>query len=231
MPKLSSSVSRAAFEHHCNAHKQLTNTLYLELLKDASVLSLQPSMRPALDLSFAVGVSTQTAKLHRRLTLQGFRLALTNFKSRFDPKTAEQVDLALHAYINAMQIDPTPVLLQADACLDKNLPTTIVDDDSASTSSSSSIASKPVPCDDDGTADALPAVFQRLLSPATFTGTHRARFDKQGHGRGAAGRDSVAKGTGSVALTYRGGPNASLASITNRCPADIRGVPLGASKH
>jgi hypothetical protein len=210
MPKLPSSLSRAVFALHCNSKKQLTNTLYLELLKDAKVLSIQPNMYPALDLSFAVGVSTQTTRLHRRLTLQGFRLAIANFKSRFEATTAEQIDAALQLYSSTQAAYSEGA--QVDASTDNNLPIYVTNPPESE-------------------VDELPAVFQRLLSPITYTGTHRARFDRQGQGKGAVGRDVVAKGTGSVALTYRGGPNASLASITNRCAADVRGVPLAASKH
>eukprot|EP00045_Choanoeca_perplexa_P002685 m.25955 g.25955 ORF g.25955 m.25955 type:complete len:241 (+) comp11649_c0_seq1:74-796(+) len=230
MPQGQPSDLCLAFKKHCNSSKQLTNTLYLELLKDADILSLQPNMRPALDMSFAVGVSTQSAKLHRRLTLQGFKLAMANFKSRFDLTMAARIDQTLHTYVHPTEAKAAPLSTEN---LDKNCSETI------SQQQPSLCLSSTVPSEADcpslstsetnpSADDTLPAVFQRLLSPKSFTGTHRVRFDGEGHGKGADGRDVVAKGTGSVAMTYRGGPNASLASITNRCAADVRGVPLAA---
>jgi hypothetical protein len=42
------------------------------------------------------------------------------------------------------------------------------------------------------------AVISKLTNPQLYTGTHRHRFDKEGKGRGLAGRDYLAKGAGSV---------------------------------
>lgn len=42
------------------------------------------------------------------------------------------------------------------------------------------------------------SIFDRLTDPSSFHGTHKHRFDKDGHGRGLEGRDSVAKGGGYV---------------------------------
>jgi hypothetical protein len=43
------------------------------------------------------------------------------------------------------------------------------------------------------------SIFDRLNDPSSFHGTHKHRFDGDGHGRGLEGRDSVAKGNGYVA--------------------------------
>eukprot|EP00762_Andalucia_godoyi_P000132 ANDGO_02254.mRNA.1 hypothetical protein AMSG_11699 len=40
------------------------------------------------------------------------------------------------------------------------------------------------------------SIFDRLADPSSFHGTHKHRFDKDGHGRGLDGRESVAKGPG-----------------------------------
>ena len=72
-------------------------------------------------------------------------------------------------------------------------------------------------------------VFSRLCDASTYTGMHKYRFDRHGRGRGLAGRDSVCKGSGSVAPVYHGGQVLGLGSICNRQPADRRGVPLSAS--
>lgn len=71
-------------------------------------------------------------------------------------------------------------------------------------------------------------VFSRLCNPSTYTGTHKYRFDHDGRGRGLAGRDSVCKGSGSVAPVYHGGQVLDLSSICNRQPANRRGIPLTA---
>eukprot|EP00941_MAST-03F_sp_MAST-3F-sp1_P002006 g2006.t1 len=41
-------------------------------------------------------------------------------------------------------------------------------------------------------------IFDKLTDPKLYTGTHKHRFDKNGKGRGKAGRDSVPTGTGSM---------------------------------
>lgn len=49
------------------------------------------------------------------------------------------------------------------------------------------------------TSEKKSSIFDRLADPSSFHGTHKHRFDADGHGRGLDGRDSVAKGTGYVA--------------------------------
>lgn len=56
------------------------------------------------------------------------------------------------------------------------------------------------------------SVFDRLTDSRAYTGTHKERFDAHGNGLGLAGRDHIAKGTGTT-TTYRGGPVSSLAQI------------------
>lgn len=55
------------------------------------------------------------------------------------------------------------------------------------------------------------SIFDRLTDPSTYHGTHKERFNSDGTGRGLAGRDSVAKGAGSV-----GGRVGDLSSQVNR---------------
>jgi hypothetical protein len=42
------------------------------------------------------------------------------------------------------------------------------------------------------------SIFEKLLDPELYTGTHKHRFDYLGHGKGLHGRDSTAKGPGSL---------------------------------
>lgn len=42
-------------------------------------------------------------------------------------------------------------------------------------------------------------VYAKLTDTSQYTGAHRERFDADGHGRGAAGRDVGGKGAGSTA--------------------------------
>jgi len=42
------------------------------------------------------------------------------------------------------------------------------------------------------------SVFDRLTNSKNYTGAHKHRFDESGKGRGKAGRDVIAKGSGSV---------------------------------
>ena len=39
-------------------------------------------------------------------------------------------------------------------------------------------------------------IFDRLTDHEQYTGAHKHRFDKNGHGKGLAGRDSIQKGAG-----------------------------------
>lgn len=49
------------------------------------------------------------------------------------------------------------------------------------------------------------SIFDKLTDPSLYTGTHKHRFDpKTGKGLGLAGRDSIAKGYGTV-NRYGGG--------------------------
>eukprot|EP00771_Trimastix_marina_P000456 gnl/Trimastix_PCT/1477.p1 GENE.gnl/Trimastix_PCT/1477~~gnl/Trimastix_PCT/1477.p1 ORF type:complete len:193 (+),score=24.04 gnl/Trimastix_PCT/1477:82-660(+) len=54
------------------------------------------------------------------------------------------------------------------------------------------------------------SIFDRLTDTSLYTGTHKGRFDDNGRGRGKAGRDSVAKGTGHGALQSFDVPNVTL---------------------
>ncbi|KAL2918498.1 hypothetical protein HK105_201899 [Polyrhizophydium stewartii] len=56
------------------------------------------------------------------------------------------------------------------------------------------------------------SVFDRLTDTKAYTGTHKERFNDDGSGRGLAGRDAVAKGSGTVGV-YRGGDVKSLSQI------------------
>eukprot|EP01012_Entosiphon_sulcatum_P049803 TRINITY_DN6850_c0_g1_i1.p1 TRINITY_DN6850_c0_g1~~TRINITY_DN6850_c0_g1_i1.p1 ORF type:complete len:281 (-),score=19.83 TRINITY_DN6850_c0_g1_i1:32-874(-) len=59
-------------------------------------------------------------------------------------------------------------------------------------------------------------VFDRLTNPKLFTGTHQFRFDENGRGLGAQGRDTGPKGKGSLptfATTF-GGQRVKLEEIT-----------------
>lgn len=55
-------------------------------------------------------------------------------------------------------------------------------------------------------------IFDRLTDTSKYTGTHKERFDQNGRGLGLAGRDSVAKGSGTF-TQYRGGDVKNLAQI------------------
>lgn len=70
----------------------------------------------------------------------------------------------------------------------------------------------------------LPEVFNRLTDPKQFTGSHKFRFDSAtGRGRGLAGRQ-YQRGCNNESGAYNA--QISLAEITDRSPADVRGVPL-----
>ena len=56
-------------------------------------------------------------------------------------------------------------------------------------------------------------VFEKLTDYRLFTGHHKHRFDKEGRGKGLAGRDSTAKGAGHSAAPYRGGNVHEIAQI------------------
>ncbi len=58
-------------------------------------------------------------------------------------------------------------------------------------------------------------IFDRLTDPSNYHGTHKHRFDGDGHGRGMSGRDSVSKGAGSSAQ-YHGGDVHDLSQITRQ---------------
>lgn len=55
---------------------------------------------------------------------------------------------------------------------------------------------------------------QRLTDTKLYTGTHKERFDSEGHGLGLAGRDS-----GGV----DGSKVTDLSQVTDRSEADVRG--------
>lgn len=69
----------------------------------------------------------------------------------------------------------------------------------------------------------MPQVFNRLTDPRGFTGASRLRFDKTGRGRGIEGRQ-YQRGCNDESGAYN--IRTSLAQITDRSPADVRGVPL-----
>jgi hypothetical protein len=74
------------------------------------------------------------------------------------------------------------------------------------------------------------SIFHKLTDPAHYTGAHRHRFDQEGHGRGLAGRERIAKGTGSSGVApYTGGAVHDLSQIV-RYPAQLScGSSLGQS--
>jgi hypothetical protein len=53
-------------------------------------------------------------------------------------------------------------------------------------------------------------IFDRLSDPSSFHGTHKHRFDGEGHGKGLAGRDRISKGSGHVS----GGGTSDLSQMT-----------------
>ena len=55
-------------------------------------------------------------------------------------------------------------------------------------------------------------IYDRLTDSSLYTGAHKHRFDKDGRGRGAAGRDVVSKG--GIGGKYRGGAVQDLSQIT-----------------
>lgn len=55
-------------------------------------------------------------------------------------------------------------------------------------------------------------VYAKLTDSRLYTGAHRHRFDEDGHGRGAEGRDVAARGGGTV-VAYHGGVVADLSQI------------------
>ncbi|GLC34524.1 hypothetical protein PLESTB_001251900 [Pleodorina starrii] len=57
------------------------------------------------------------------------------------------------------------------------------------------------------------SIFDRLTDTSLYTGAHKHRFDENGNGRGLAGRDRVAKGSGFIAGAP-GGAVADLSQIT-----------------
>ncbi|KAJ3039857.1 hypothetical protein HK097_002729 [Rhizophlyctis rosea] len=67
-----------------------------------------------------------------------------------------------------------------------------------------------------GTVPQSDAVVDRMTDTTLYTGTHKLRFDAEGHGRGIEGRDAPSKTN-------------DLATITNRNePASVRGIPASA---
>ncbi|GIL45782.1 hypothetical protein Vafri_2928 [Volvox africanus] len=57
------------------------------------------------------------------------------------------------------------------------------------------------------------SIFDKLTDTTLYTGAHKHRFDETGKGRGLAGRDRVAKGSGFIAGAP-GGAVADLSQIT-----------------
>ena len=55
-------------------------------------------------------------------------------------------------------------------------------------------------------------IYDRLTDTSLYTGAHKHRFDSDGRGRGAAGRDVVSKG--GIGGKYRGGAVQDLSQIT-----------------
>ncbi|KAJ3185965.1 hypothetical protein HDU85_000879 [Gaertneriomyces sp. JEL0708] len=64
-----------------------------------------------------------------------------------------------------------------------------------------------------GTTPQSDAIVDRLTDTSKYTGTHKLRFDEQGHGRGLAGRDQPAK-------------TDDLSKLVNREPTTVRGLPV-----
>ncbi|RKO89614.1 hypothetical protein BDK51DRAFT_26247, partial [Blyttiomyces helicus] len=66
-----------------------------------------------------------------------------------------------------------------------------------------------------GTVAQTDAVLDRLTDTQAYTGTHKLRFDDEGHGLGMAGRDQPSKTN-------------DLAKIANREATSLRGLPVSA---
>lgn len=64
-----------------------------------------------------------------------------------------------------------------------------------------------------GTEAVSGGIVGKLTDTSLYTGAHRERFDADGHGRGAAGRDVGGKGAGSTAGRSTGGVS-DLSQIT-----------------
>lgn len=58
------------------------------------------------------------------------------------------------------------------------------------------------------------AAVAKLTDHTKYTGAHKERFDESGEGKGLAGRDSTATGTGSGADAFHGGAVSDLSAIT-----------------
>ena len=65
-----------------------------------------------------------------------------------------------------------------------------------------------------GTMGSNDAITQKLTDTSKYTGTHKNRFDETGKGLGKEGRHDK----------YEGVTKFGLEKITNRKPADVRGV-------
>jgi hypothetical protein len=55
------------------------------------------------------------------------------------------------------------------------------------------------------------SIFDKLTDASQYTGSHKERFDKEGKGKGLAGRDSVSKG--GVGASYHGGAVHDISQI------------------
>lgn len=64
---------------------------------------------------------------------------------------------------------------------------------------------------DDGQGADTGGIYAKLTDSSQYTGAHKHRFDKTGHGKGLAGRDSVNKGG---VGKHRGGDVNDLSQIT-----------------
>ena len=73
-----------------------------------------------------------------------------------------------------------------------------------------------------------PQIFDRLTDPHLFTGAHKHRFDKHGHGRGLNGRDYVGKGTGTRSRANPGAVH-DLSQITRSPLPTEKGKPVRTS--
>ncbi|KAJ3275176.1 hypothetical protein HK104_003950 [Borealophlyctis nickersoniae] len=66
-----------------------------------------------------------------------------------------------------------------------------------------------------GTVPQQDAILDRMTDTSLYTGTHKLRFDEEGRGRGAEGRDQPSK-------------TDDLSKITNREETSVRGLPVSA---
>jgi len=93
-----------------------------------------------------------------------------------------------------------------------NKATTTKSNSSINKLGSNSTLNKPSTANYSATKSGGASVFDRLTNVNGYTGTHKERFNADGTGRGLGGRDTIAKGAGTVS-SYKGGDVNSLSQI------------------